>query len=378
MPSALHILVVDDRPDSILFLTEFLLSRQHKVETCSNGAEALEAVMRRQRTNDSYDLVISDVAMPGMDGITLLQELRRRQINVPLVLYTGFGAMNPTLSQQAASLNCLAMLDKPLELRRIERIIEEVSSRRSGTRSVGAAPSGDQPFFGTSRVARPATSSYTSKETGYVKGTAASTAGAPAEPSHGEALERKPGPEGAPPPVIVPLVRPGRSPSSATFQLPSGPYNQPRVPTPLPQTGAFSPPTGFHTPPPIHPATPSEPPVSQYPTTSVSRRSAAPPVKNTGYQRRPSSIFGPPAVNSPNPTTTRIRRSISGSHLPAPTTPPPPPLPGNLGAPAPTGGPASRAVSCAHCRKIFLVLVKQEVYNAVCVHCGGLNRIDPL
>src|SRR5580658_9475801 len=124
MPSALHILVVDDRPDSILFLTEFLLSRQHQVETCSNGSEALEAVMRRQRTNDSYDLVISDVSMPGMDGITLLQELRRRSINVPLVLYTGFGAMNPTLSQQAASLNCLAMLDKPLELRRIERIIE--------------------------------------------------------------------------------------------------------------------------------------------------------------------------------------------------------------------------------------------------------------
>jgi CheY-like chemotaxis protein len=370
MSSVLHILVVDDRPDSILFLTEFLLSRQHKVETCSNGNEALEAVMRRQRTNDSYDLVISDVSMPGMDGITLLQELRRRTINVPLVLYTGFGSMNPTLSQQAANLNCLAMLDKPLELRRIERIIEEVASRRTGTRSVGSAPSADQPFFGTSRVARPTTNSYTEKNAAYDQG-----AGAPGAPSHGEALERKSTSDGSPP-VIVPLHRPGRSPSSATFQLPSGPYNQSRIPTPLPQTGSYAPPTGFHTPPPIQPTAPTEPPVSQYPTTSVQRRSAAPPVKNTGNQRRPSSLFGPQQINTPNPTTTRIRRSISGSHIPAPTSPPPPS--GSQGTPAPGGGPASRAVSCAHCRKIFLVLAKPDVFNAVCVHCGGLNRIDPL
>jgi CheY-like chemotaxis protein len=371
MPSALHILVVDDRPDSILFLTEFLLSRQHQVETCSNGSEALEAVMRRQRTNDSYDLVISDVSMPGMDGITLLQELRRRSINVPLVLYTGFGAMNPTLSQQAASLNCLAMLDKPLELRRIERIIEEVASRRSGTRSVSSSASGDQPFFGTSRVARPATSSYSNKDPSYGQGERA-----PGEPTQGEALERKSSPDGGPPPIIVPLIRPGRSPSSATFQLPSGPYNQGNIPTPLPQTNAFAPPTAFHTPPPIQSGAPSDPPRSQYPTTSVSRRSAAPPVKKSGYQRRPSSVLGPAQINAPNTTTQRIRRSISGSHLPAPTGPPP--LPGGQDAPAPAGGPASRAVSCAHCRKIFLVLVKPEVYNAVCVHCGGLNRIDPL
>ncbi len=374
MAFALHILVVDDRPDSILFLTEFLLSRQHKVETCGNGADALEAVMRRQRTNDSYDLVISDVAMPGMDGLTLLQELRRRSINVPLVLYTGFGAMNPTLSQQAASLNCLAMLDKPLELRRIERIIEEVASRRSGTRSIAGSSGGDQPFFGTSRVARPTTNTYKHREPGTGK-----TSSRSAEPNLGEALERKPGAaEPPPPPVIVPLHRPYRSPSSATLQLPSGPYNHPHTPTPLPETSAFQPPTAFHTPPPIQPGAPgapTEPPLSQYPTSSVSRRSAAPPVKNTGYQRRPSSIFGQ-QVGTPNPTTTRIRRSISGSHLPPPTAPPP--VAGNQAAPPQAGGPASRAVSCAHCHKIFLVLVKFESYNAVCVHCGGLNRIDPL
>ncbi|GEM_PF-1836524 len=371
MASSLHILVVDDRPDSILFLTEFLLSRSHQVETCGNGSEALDAVMRRQRTNASYDLVISDVAMPGMDGLTLLQELRRRMIHVPLVLYTGFGAMNPSLAQQAAQLNCMALLDKPLELRRFERIIEEVSNRRGGTRSVQPSQNSDQPFFGTSRVARPATSSY--------RRDAPSQGDGGVQPGAEEALERKPGAGTPPPPIVVPVARSSRSPSSDAFQLPSGPYNQPRNPTPLPQTGAFLPPTGFFTPPPIQPVLPgqtADPPASQYPTTSFTRRTAEPPVKPAGYKRRPSSIFSQPpgGIINPNPTTTRIRRSISGSHLPAPTGQPPGP-----GEPAHSGGgPASRAVSCAHCHKVFLVLVKTESYNAVCVHCGGLNRIDPL
>ena len=129
MPASLHILVVDDRPDSVLFLTEFLLSRHQRVETCGNGAEALEAVMRRHRTSDGYDLVISDVTMPGMDGLSLLRELRRRQMLVPLALYTGYGSLNPTLQQQATQLGCITVLDKPLELRRVERLIEEVARK---------------------------------------------------------------------------------------------------------------------------------------------------------------------------------------------------------------------------------------------------------
>jgi CheY-like chemotaxis protein len=149
--TSLHILVVDDRPDTVLFLTEFLLSRDHRVETCSNGNEALEAIVRRHRTANTYDLLISDVSMPGMDGITLLKEIRRRQLLLPVALYTAFGSMHPTLMQEAHQHDCLAVLDKPIELRRIDTLLSNVIARRDGTHHQEK----DQPFFGTSRVARP-------------------------------------------------------------------------------------------------------------------------------------------------------------------------------------------------------------------------------
>jgi CheY-like chemotaxis protein len=361
MSTPLHILVVDDRPDSVLFLTEFLLSRHLRVETCGNGTEALEAVLRRHRTSDAYDLVISDVTMPGMDGLALLRELRRRQILVPLALYTAYGSLNPTLQQQATQLGCLTVLDKPLELRRIERLVEEVSSRRSGTRGLSRAERDEQPFFGTSRVARTATPTVSSGP-GVDSG----------QPVTG-ALERKPG--SAPAPGTQPPAVPPAQYSTTSFTR--------RTVDPQRPPAADSPPAQYPTtsfarrsldPQPL-PA--SDDPPAQYPTTSFTRRTVEPPTKPpvtaSGYVRRPSGLFLSQGGNVKGPTTTaRIRRSISGTHVPptgAPPVPPPVPPPGNS---------PSRAVSCAHCRRIFLVLSKPDIFNAVCVHCGGLNRIDPL
>src|SRR6202012_4073485 len=78
-------------------------------------------------------------------------ELRRRQSEIPVALYTGFASVNPGLAQRAAQVGCLTVMDKPLELRRIERLVEEVLIRKIGSRSVNR----DQPFFGTSRMGRP-------------------------------------------------------------------------------------------------------------------------------------------------------------------------------------------------------------------------------
>ena len=65
-----------------------------------------------------------------------------------------------------------------------------------------------------------------------------------------------------------------------------------------------------------------------------------------------------------NPITSRIRRGITGSH--------PKPI-AEIVPEAPTC-----TVACAHCRGQFNVLVKQQAYTVLCVHCGQINRIDPL
>lgn len=422
MAATLHILVVDDRPDSVLFLTEFLLSRRHRVETSNQAAEALEAIVRRHRTADAYDLLISDVSMPGMDGMALVKEIRRRQMLLPVALYTAYGAMHPNLAQQAQQQGVMMVLDKPIELRRIENLLDEVLTRRNGTQRAEK----DQPFFGTSRVARSSTTTAYRRET-------AQPSDLEAPESDGYALEPKPviplpptqpmtqpgsthiplPPPRIPPPIRTPLPFPveqqephTRSMPSFRTPLPQDPTRRdgtgrtvnPAFRTPLPflQPGSVPPsPTAPVIPPNVAAAppvrsTPSpggtgadapQPPVTTRHTTSFLRRGVEPPAKDSGYVRRPSGLFlhnSPPAGEQPPTTpagTARIRRTVTGSYAPSPITS----SLQNQQRPPPAAPPAAtRAVACAHCRKVFMVASRPDAYTAVCVHCGQLNRIDPL
>lgn len=85
--SMVHVLYVDDEP-AILDLGAILLKKFGKfdVKTASSGLEALDYLHQ-----DTYEAVISDYQMPGMNGIELLQKVRSQFGNIPFILYTGRG-----------------------------------------------------------------------------------------------------------------------------------------------------------------------------------------------------------------------------------------------------------------------------------------------
>lgn len=420
MNTTIHILVVDDRPDSVLFLTEFLLSRRHRVETCGNGTEALEAIIRRHRTDNAYDLLISDVSMPGMDGITLLKEIRRRQVLLPVALYTAYGTMHPTLAQQAQQYDCMAVLDKPIDLRRVESVINEVAARRSGT----SRHDQDQPFFGTSRVARTGTGTQrreTAQPDEHRPPVADSYALEPKPmpliPSI-EPLPYLPPPIPLPPPPIrtpLPFAASTEEPPQ-TRSMPSFRVTSPHAPmqpgstrtsvnpsfrTPLPflqsNPADNTPPIAPVIPPMVASArlvrTPQFPvaqplasgseetdsppqPMPSRPTTAFIRRGVNQAPNDTNSIRRPADqMSNDPVLPPQSVSTTRVRRSVTGAYVPGSITaaqPNPPTGRPNI------GNQTSRAVACAHCHKVFMVATRAEVYTAVCVHCAQLNRIDPL
>jgi CheY-like chemotaxis protein len=303
MGNSLHILIVDDRPDTVLFLSEFLLSHQHRVETSSSGGEALEAIVSRQHTINAYDLLISDVSMPGMDGISLLKDLRRRGISLPVALYTAYGSLHPTLGQDAHQLNCLAVLDKPIELRRVEHLINDVRAMRFGT----GRQEKEEPFFGTSRVARPTTEKIRRHDS-----TPGETLLAPHE---GNALERRmatPRPHQMPEIPQAPM--PPRNPASLKTSLPFSSENPepptrslPSFRTPVPQDPKHKDTTGrtinprFRTPLPfLQNNQPLMPPIIPPEVAS------APPLRPPGHKT-------PTPANDEGqvfPTTSFIRRSV--------------------------------------------------------------------
>ena len=76
----MHILVVDDEPQITRVLRTSLQSNGHEVTVAHDGADALAQFMKAQP-----DLVITDLAMPGMDGIELTREIRERS-QVPIIV----------------------------------------------------------------------------------------------------------------------------------------------------------------------------------------------------------------------------------------------------------------------------------------------------
>ncbi len=86
-----RILVVDDEQSMTQFLGIVLRKEGYEVTTCSNGREALEKVK-----SENPDVVITDIKMPGMDGIQLLQGVKRHDPSLPVVIMTAYA------SQQSA------------------------------------------------------------------------------------------------------------------------------------------------------------------------------------------------------------------------------------------------------------------------------------
>jgi two-component system response regulator AtoC len=86
MASRSRVLVVDDDPASRELLRRVLAGVGHEVAQASNGREALDELARRPA-----DLVISDIRMPDLDGVQLLEKLRAAVPDVPVILVTAFG-----------------------------------------------------------------------------------------------------------------------------------------------------------------------------------------------------------------------------------------------------------------------------------------------
>ncbi len=115
------ILVVDDE-DGIRRALERTLSRLgHRVITAENGKEGLEVVRERSDLN----LAITDLSMPGMDGIALAEEIRALRPHLPLVLASG---ADDSGDVQAGELPDIPFLSKPWTVEELKRMVDEALS----------------------------------------------------------------------------------------------------------------------------------------------------------------------------------------------------------------------------------------------------------
>ncbi len=113
-----RILVVDDDVQVQKDLLEVLVGAGYNVSTVSRGKEALEVM----DSENPFDLIITDLMMPEMDGIQLLTEIKKRNKDLPVIMITGFATIDSAVNamQKGAS----DYVAKPFKIKEIEMIVK--------------------------------------------------------------------------------------------------------------------------------------------------------------------------------------------------------------------------------------------------------------
>lgn len=117
MPERKTILVVDDEPDLLLILKDFL-SEKYNVLSANNGEEAYGIV---ENKTSRPDLVLSDINMPQMDGVTLLKKIRETYPAIGVMMLSGQGDVRTAV--EAMRLGAQDYISKPVQ------VFEEINIR---------------------------------------------------------------------------------------------------------------------------------------------------------------------------------------------------------------------------------------------------------
>jgi CheY-like chemotaxis protein len=118
MTALRKVLVVDDDPVVTTSFDRVLSHEGYVVVTARNGTEALDKL-----NSGEYDVVYTDIRMPGMDGLELAERVKARRSWTPVVIITGYGSEANERRAKAAGVN--AFLHKPLSPEMIETSAKE-------------------------------------------------------------------------------------------------------------------------------------------------------------------------------------------------------------------------------------------------------------
>ncbi len=131
MTPSTKILLVDDEENCLRSLKDVLDLEQLDCTTTSSGLKALELF-----SHDDYDIVITDVRMPGVSGIDLLKQVKRLKPDTTVIMLTGFGSINDAVA--SIKLGAYQYILKPVIMDDLLTLIKDAASQHS--RTTGTSP----------------------------------------------------------------------------------------------------------------------------------------------------------------------------------------------------------------------------------------------
>jgi len=117
------VLLVDDEPDFLEVMAERMEARGMNVVTAASAEEALKRI-----TAESFDAVVLDFMMPGMDGIETLRKLKDDRPELQIILLTGYATVEKSV--EAMKLGAMDFMEKPADMEKLTAKIKQAQTEK--------------------------------------------------------------------------------------------------------------------------------------------------------------------------------------------------------------------------------------------------------
>lgn len=142
MDARKRILLVDDEPEFRFSASIALRKAGYDIVEAGDGREALWKIRESRESGEPISFLVTDIRMPVLSGLELVDEMRRRDIDIPVFAITGFS--DKEVLAELSSRGCIEHIEKPFApqelLERLEAFINksECKARSNGKRGPGA------------------------------------------------------------------------------------------------------------------------------------------------------------------------------------------------------------------------------------------------
>ena len=123
-----HILVVDDEQNMRNTLAFILEAANYQITTAAEGREALEEILAARESGRPINLLITDIRLPGLSGLQLIDELHYLKIQIPILVITAYG--DRALFHELMRTGCTDYLDKPFDYRELVERVDSLVNKR--------------------------------------------------------------------------------------------------------------------------------------------------------------------------------------------------------------------------------------------------------
>jgi len=124
---SLHVLCIDDEEVIELLLIDSLTYFNHRVATASSGDQGIKLFREARLKNEPFDVVITDLGMPKMDGHQLARAIKAESPHTPTIMMTGWGTMMKEEGETASEVN--AVIGKPPQIQELNELLLRVAGQ---------------------------------------------------------------------------------------------------------------------------------------------------------------------------------------------------------------------------------------------------------